>query len=121
LRGVAETANEAAETAGRIFEMREQHRAMAMEKAGTNGLRLLSALLQRPLVNVNYVADHVDVTFPTANRLVSTFMELGLLREQTGQRRSRLFRYEPYVRLFDDSDEPTELGAVDEAESTISA
>jgi cell filamentation protein, protein adenylyltransferase len=44
----------------------------------------------------------VDVSFPTANRLVGRFEELGILREVTGQRRSRMFRYEPYVRLFDE-------------------
>jgi Fic family protein len=102
LRGVAETADEAADTAERIFELRERHRALVMEEAGANGLKLLSALFQRPLVNVNYVAGVADVTFPTANRLVARFEELGLLREVTGQRRARRFRYEPYLRLFDE-------------------
>jgi hypothetical protein len=42
------------------------------------------------------------VSFPTANRLVARFEELGLLREVTGQRRLRLFRYESYLQLFDE-------------------
>ena len=33
---------------------------------------------------------------------MSRFEELGLLREVTGQRRGRLFRYEPYLRMFDE-------------------
>jgi hypothetical protein len=41
----------------------------------------------------------LDVAFPTADRLVASFEELGLLRKVTGQRRSRLFRYEPYLQL----------------------
>ncbi|MGC9272150.1 Fic family protein [Acidiphilium sp.] len=102
LRGVAETATEAAATAGRIFEMREQHRTLAMSTSGANGLRLLAAMFHRPLLNVNYVAAQLEVTFPTANRLVGAFVDQGLLREVTGQRRSRLFRYEPYLRLFDE-------------------
>jgi hypothetical protein len=53
-------------------------------------------------VNVNVVSRDLDVSFPTANRLVARFEELGLLREVTGQRRSRLFRYEPYLTLFDE-------------------
>jgi hypothetical protein len=73
-----------------------------IDEIGTNGLRVLSALFQRPLVNVNYIGRVLDVSFPTANRLVARFEELGLLREVTGQKRSRLFRYEPYLRLFDD-------------------
>ena len=102
LRGVAETAQEAAATAERIFELRERDRALVMEQTGANGLKLLSALFGLPVVNVTSVAGSLGVTFPTANRLVASFQELGLLVEVTGQRRSRVFRYEPYLRLFDD-------------------
>jgi Fic family protein len=102
LRGVAETAGEAADTAERIFELREKHRTLALAETGANGLKLLSLLFEQPLVNVNLVTHELGVTFPTANRLVARFVELGLLTETTGQRRSRVFRYEPYLRLFDD-------------------
>lgn len=100
LTGVEQTAQEATDTAEQIFELRERHRALAIEATGTNGLRLLSELFRRPLTNVKAVAGVLDVTFPTANRLVGKFEKLGLLREVTGQRRSRLFRYEPYLALF---------------------
>ena len=79
-----------------------------MGEAGANGLRLLSELFRRPLVNVNYVTRVLDVTFPTANKLVGRFEEMGLLREVTGQRRSRLFRYDPYLRLFDEPESPSD-------------
>ncbi len=110
LRGVAVTADEAAATAGHIFDLRERHRGLVIgEAGGANGLRLLSALYKRPMVNVNYVASECDITFPTANRLVSRFQELGLLREITGQKRSRLYRYSPYLDLFNEPDvEPGE-------------
>jgi Fic family protein len=102
LRGVAETAEQAADTAEGIFELRERNRTLVVDDTGPNGLRLLSMLFQRPLVNVNAVSRDLEVSFPTANRLVARFEELGLLREVTGQRRSRLFRYEPYLQLFDE-------------------
>jgi Fic family protein len=102
LDGVATTADEAKRTAEEIFRLREQHDALVMESAGPNGLKLLSALFRRPIVNVSTAASELDVTFATANKLVARFEELGLLEETTGQRRSRLFRYEPYLRLFDD-------------------
>jgi Fic family protein len=106
LRGAASTAEEATETAERIFELRERNRSLVIDEIGGGGLKLLSALFDRPLVNVNYVARTLDVTFPTANRLVGRFEDLGLLREVTGQRRSRRFRYEPYLRLFDEPTPP---------------
>ncbi|MFL5897314.1 MAG: Fic family protein [Solirubrobacterales bacterium] len=104
LRGVAQTAREATETAERLFALRESHRSLILDnKLGQNGLLLLSSLFQRPLVNINVVASVLGSTFPTASRLVARFEELGLLREITGQKRSRLFRYEPYLTLFDDT------------------
>jgi hypothetical protein len=52
------------------------------------------------------VATLLDSTFPTASRLVSAFEELGILVEITGQNRSRVFRYEPYLALFADTTQP---------------
>ena len=117
LTGAAETAEEAATTAGRIFELRERHRALVLDEVSQTGLRLLSLLFRRPIVNVTRVAEDIEVTFPTANRLVARFQDLGLLAEATGQKRSRLFRYEPYLALFDD---PVVVDQTDEAEETSS-
>ena len=112
LRGVAQTAREATETAEQLFELREAHRALILDnKLGQKGLLLLSSLFQRPLVNINLVASVLGSTFPTAGRLVAGFEELGLLREITGRRRSRLFRYEPYLALFDDATSPADVEA----------
>lgn len=102
LEGVATTAEEAKRTAEQIFALREENRALVIENTGPNGLKLLSELFRQPLINVRTAAGALDVTFATANKLVGRFEELGLLREMTGRRRSRLFRYEPYLRLFDD-------------------
>ncbi len=104
LRGVHQTAQEATATAERLFELRESHRSLILEKnLGPNGLMLLSHLFRRPLVNINLVASLLGSTFPTASRLVSAFEELGILKEITGQKRSRMFRYEPYLALFNDT------------------
>ena len=101
LRGVAETAGEATTTAQRIFELRERHRAQVLnEQLGPNALKLLSILFASPIVNVNLVSSRLGVTFATANKLIGRFEDLGLVREITGQRRSRRFRYDPYLRLF---------------------
>jgi len=104
LRGVHQTAREATETVERLFELRESHRSLILENnLGQNGLMLLSNLFQRPLVNIKFVAALLDSTFPTASRLVSAFEQLGILVEITGQKRSRMFRYEPYLDLFADT------------------
>jgi Fic family protein len=102
LTGVTNTAEEAKRIAQRIFSMREEHRSLVMASTGPNGLRLLSELFRQPLINVKAASRALDVTFPTANRLVGRFEELDLLREVTGQQRARMFRYQPYLDLFED-------------------
>ena len=101
LAGVAETAEEATNTARSIITLRDDHRNLAQEAGlGINGLRLVEFLFERPLVNVNLVKDHLGVTFVTANRLVDRLVDLDILREVTGGRRNRIFRYAPYLALF---------------------
>jgi Fic family protein len=106
LRGVAETAVEATSTARAIVRMREEHRVRVDEAGlGPNGARLIDLLFAAPIVNVNYVATHLGndgVAFATANNLVHAFERIGLLVEVTGRRRSRVFRYTPYLDLFGD-------------------
>lgn len=109
LRGIVQTAREATATAERIFELRESHRAAIIERGlGENGLRLLSDLFRRPLLNINLAAETLGTAYPTASRLVSGLEELGILEEITGRKRSRIYRYEPYVSLFDDAPVSTE-------------
>ena len=105
LRGAAETATEATETARAILQLRDRHRDAIQEHAGLNGFRLLDLLYDRPLVNVNLVKDRLGVSFATANNLVGHLERAGLLSEITGRRRGRIFRYDPYLALLRD-DEP---------------
>ena len=99
LRGVADTAIEATRTAKAIVDLREAHQAL-VSRAGHNGLRFLDYLFQRPMINVNAVKNHLEVTFPTAATLVDLFATEGLLQEMTGKKRNRIFRYTPYLALF---------------------
>jgi Fic family protein len=106
LTGIAETAAEATNTARKIVEVRQRHHRMVDQAGlGLNGLRLVDLLFERPLVNVNLVKDRLGsegVSFATANNLVAEFQKIGLLREITGARRNRRFRYAPYLDLFAD-------------------
>lgn len=101
LRAVGETAEEATSTSNAIVELRERHRSLVQEhRLGSNGLRMLDLLFQRPLINVKLIANAMGVTFATANKLVGEFEQMRLLEETTGGERNRRFRYAPYLSLF---------------------
>lgn len=103
LEGVGEVANEANSTAREIVNLREAHRDRLINNLGrgaANGLKLLESLYRRPIFTVSMVTDLLGVSSQAANSLTDKFDELGLVNEITGQKRNRVFRYDPYIALF---------------------
>jgi Fic family protein len=106
LRGVVEVATQAAETARRILQLREQHRRIITERLGRaagSGHKVLESLFDRPIVSVSDVRKITGTTFAAANSLVSRLVELEVLSEMTGYARNRRFRYAPYIALFNEA------------------
>jgi len=102
LRGIGETAAEAAQTAQKVHAMREAHRrALEMNGGTLNDPAVLDRLFSQPLVNAAWVERSIGVSQPTANAILSRFEASGVLREITGQRRNRVYRYDAYLTLFD--------------------
>jgi Fic family protein len=106
LRGVIAVADEAAETARRILQLREQHRAAITEQLGraaSNGYKVLESLFDHPIVAVSDVQKLTGTTYAASNILVSRLVKMGVLSEMTGYARNRRFRYAPYIALFNDA------------------
>jgi Fic family protein len=107
LRGIAETAREATDTASQIVQLRERHRVLAQNQGvGMNALRLLDLLFAQPILNVHWARSHLNVSFATASKIIGQLQALGILEEFTGGQRNRLFRYRPYLDLFNDDSTP---------------
>jgi Fic family protein len=105
LRGVTEVSLQAADTARRILELRERHRLAITESLGRaagNGHRVLEHLYEQPIVSVADVRALIRTTFAGANQIVQRLVDLKVLNEITGRARHRRFRYDAYVRLFDE-------------------
>jgi Fic family protein len=102
LAGIEQTASDAASTAQRVHELRENTRK-SLEEAGASAkeLAMLDGLFRQPLVNGKWVEKTVGVTAMTANAYLRRFVEVGALREITGRARNRVYRFDPYLDLFD--------------------
>lgn len=110
LRGVAEVSAQAADTARRILALREEHRNLIAQKLGRaagNGHKVLEHLYKRPIVSVAEITALTGTTYVAANVLVRRMVEIGILTETTGQARHRRFRYDAYVNLFAENDDPS--------------
>ena len=105
LKGVAETGRAAEATATNVQQMHNDHLRLIIEELGRgvgNAALVLDALFSKPIISVQEVRDLTGLTMAPANRLVGRLVDLGILREITGQRRHRRFAYTPYIQLFSD-------------------
>ncbi|MEG4918259.1 Fic family protein [Microcoleus sp. B7-D4] len=106
LRGVYEVAQEAAATARKIVNLKEEHRQLVLNTMGRksgNAIALLESLYFRPIFNVEHAEEITSLSYPNANALIKALSDIGLLEEITGQKRNRAFSYAPYLAVFRDS------------------
>jgi Fic family protein len=106
LRGVYEVAQEAAATARKIVNLKEEHRQLILDRMGRrsgNAIALLENLYFRPIFTVEHAEAITNLSYPNANTLIKDLSDMGLLQEITGQKRNRAFSYEPYLAVFQDS------------------
>ena len=108
LRGVSTVSREATDTAAAILRMREDYRARITDnlgRAASNGQRVMDRLFDHPIITVATVREWLGLTPAGANQIVNRLEGIGLLREITGYARNRRFRFDPYLRLFEDAGE----------------
>lgn len=63
-------------------------------------LRLFELLPLMPIFSIDQVCKRLGTTFPTANAGVKTLEKLGIVVEQTGQKKNRHYSYQAYVQLL---------------------
>lgn len=103
-RGVVKVSEDATITARKILELRERgFKALGNIPDGT---ALFELLFYHPLFNVHSVEKHLGCSYPKANKLVSELVQLGFAKEATGGQRNRIFRFKPYLDLFESSSSP---------------
>ena len=61
---------------------------------------LLLFMFSRPIINNKIVQKELDISFNSANRMIKSLADLGILNEITGYSRNRLFVLKEYLDLF---------------------
>ena len=106
LRGVEVVSKEAFDTGKKLLAMRDEHRDLVDRNFGRvvgNGRRVLEKLYAQPMVRVQHIQNWLNTTYPVANNLVTRLVDCGILTELTGQSRNRVFSYQSYLDLFQDT------------------
>ena len=104
LRGVAETAHSATLTARKLADCHQEDLAKVQQlgHAGSKAAAALGCFRQRPMLDIKRVAAALDVSFPTAAKVVQLLVDQGILRETTGKARDRIFVYRRYLEILNE-------------------
>jgi Fic family protein len=102
LRGVAETATKGRDVFREILLLRTEveHEILGLGKRVPNARATLNLLYRQPIVNAADLENKLPVSKPTANALLRSLVELGILVEITGQMRDRTYVFDRYLNLF---------------------
>lgn len=73
------------------------------ERAVGRLLESLDVLFERPIVTIRQIEDSLGVPYRSASRYVEKFVQLGILKEITGQARNRIFRADEILSTIESS------------------
>jgi Fic family protein len=102
LSGVSIQSLDAVKRIARLQGLRSayQSRLLPLRAAGRL-LQTVDVLFARPIISVRQVEQALQISYKSAQRHVGRLEELGLLREITGQARSRLYCADEILRAID--------------------
>lgn len=108
LDGVAETAQQAVDTAQRLLALlaRDRARIAALGKRAGNVGLVFDQFARRVILTVPQVAPRIPLSAPTIRGAVRVLEELGIVNELTGQQRNRVFAYQDYLNILSEGAQP---------------
>ena len=78
----------------------DRRRLLESPKSGPAAYRLFEMLAMMPRFNIERVRQILDTSFPTASAAVKQLVDLGIVKEMTGQKKNRTYSYQGYVELL---------------------
>lgn len=102
LKGVYETSQESANTAGEIIKLKDKiiYKLYENSVSSIYAVKLLEILFDKPLVEVKDVVSKLKIHKDTANELIKSFEKIGILHEITGKQRYRKYIFKDYVDII---------------------
>lgn len=70
-------------------------------------LQALSVFFQIPIISTVELSKRTGKSYNTANHIIARFLDFGVLEEMGTQKRNKLFRFSPYIKLLENEYEPS--------------
>ena len=101
IRGVAEQSKVAEETGYKILGLQKKYRQQLQKESFPMPVfQLLDMLFLNPFVSLPGVGDYLKITWPTAKASVERLVKLGILKEVSGRKRSRIYCAEELLNIL---------------------
>ena len=100
LHGVEITAKDAVVVSENLERLHAEIEPRAKTESG--GLELLRLLYRYPIIDARGLRKHLKMAPTTAIARLQRFEKLGIVREITGQKRGRVYRFDRYIDTLDD-------------------
>lgn len=106
--GVAETSENAVQTAQRLLKRFEKDRQKIQggDRVAGSVLRVHHHLQSRPVTTSSAISKAERLSPATVNKALEHLVHLGLVREITGGQRNRLFAYKSVLKILAEGTEP---------------
>lgn len=102
LSGVIETSKNSIKTFDKIIKLKEkcEKKLDKLGKKAPNARKLLEFLYTNPKVSAKDISKNLNITTATANSMLKSFIEIGILQEKTGYNRNRFYVFDEYIKIF---------------------
>lgn len=104
---IAETANQAVESAKALNELHNLHRKQVagIGRLSGSATQVLAALFNYPIANIAKLVEATSLAPATVGKVMDVLEnELKIVKEQTGQKRNRLYVYSEYLSILNQHD-----------------
>ena len=121
LDGVAETANEAFNTATRIHDLirNDRERISSEAERSSSALRVHEIMQTSPFLTTSKAVQKTGLTKPTINAAFDQLLKLGIIEEVTKKRRGRVYAYKAYLDILNEGGEPLDNTGTMKAASVV--
>lgn len=105
VEGVIESSEHALNTIESLLNLKQEHLEILTQLQGKTkqtALLLFTYLESHPIIDIKQASIGIKKAFNTVSTAITTFIELGILKQVDGHKRNRIFAYEPYLNILRD-------------------
>ncbi|MBN2697120.1 MAG: Fic family protein, partial [Bacilli bacterium] len=105
IEGIIEASKHALRTIEALLDLREKHLEALntlQGKTKQTALLLFAYIESHPIIDIKKTSIDINKAFNTVSSAIATFEDFGILKQIEGNKRYRIFAYEPYLSILRD-------------------